>query len=335
MAEVDSTIAAAALLRERLSSGDDSVTASELLNADVEVERAKLLHDAAGRAVRRAQSSLVLDSTPLADCLVSVLAGLLPGIPVHAAADRPTAVADVPACYVVQSKPATADPYRGQIAGPLEVHLHRTAVYRDLTPEQVEQAAGRAGISLVARPMPSRNDGTTVIDSLAVTVHRAYAAEPVIADVQAWQVSHFGQALASAVSAGLQDRGWDAPQDGVRVGGSGGTRPSATVRVTATEASLASQTVDATGKRRVTVHVSLKALPGRGELRDFEDMAPAVRGQLARQVGSAVEGLGRVLALEVVDVEPAVRNSSRKSTGVSLTARVALVSRTVAARTAA
>lgn len=327
----------AAGLRDRLSEGDRAVTSDDLVSADAGVERCALLAAASARAVQRAARAVVNVDLSLAECLVPVLSGLT-GIAVHAVAARPTDVADVPALYVVQVAKATADPYRGHLAGSLEVIFHRGAIHRELTTDAVEQAAGRAGVALTAHPRGSRSEGAAVVDTMALTVAVAYPAEPVLADVQPFQVAYFGQALAGALQGSFQHRGWGAETVGIKGPGSGdASRLATTVKVTATSATITgTPTVDATGKRRTVVSIGLKAMPGRGcEIGDFEQMTQAVRGQLARQVDTPIEGLGRVTSLEVLDVAPGQVHSSRKSTGCQLTARVALVSRTVAAKVAA
>lgn len=141
-------------LRARLLSGDDTVTNSDLSEAHWEVERHRLLLDAAGRAVKAAERKTkhadldfgeavapLVQGPDLFDCRIVVT-------------DREPAKVDkrsLPILYVVQDS-ATEDLGAGSIKGRAELHLYTDSrMTAGPTAEEVDEALTAAGWVLEQR----------------------------------------------------------------------------------------------------------------------------------------------------------------------------------------
>ena len=138
-----SAVARAEELRAQLASGDESVSSSDLVNADAEVERASLLAVSAETGVKRATRDLVNDDTSLAEIFTAAVSEAV-GMKATATALVPKPNADrTPALHVVQLKPSTVK--GGIVSGELDVRYYRDALHAELNAQKVEEAGDLGG----------------------------------------------------------------------------------------------------------------------------------------------------------------------------------------------
>ncbi|KQX66451.1 hypothetical protein [Angustibacter sp. Root456] len=290
-------------LRDRLSAGDESVTAEELSRADREVERTALLAKAARRQVQTAERRQSF--TPdLAEMLAPTLSEAL-GVPVHVCEKLPSELPDsdsLPVAYVHQPKASKADVHDGTVAGAVEVAFYRTKLHREARTDGIEaklaQAQTFARVDSIGEYVES---GAVVSDRLRIDVRSGFLAEPVVGSVPSWRVSRFAQTVAAEAA---QDRFISRAEAGVRMGHNG----DASATLASIRGYVDSQRLvnvqEASGKRTAEVEVTFTIAavgPRRGEW-SGEALTSQAREAVERQAGRAAAGLGRVESATVVSI---------------------------------
>jgi hypothetical protein len=317
-------------LHERLSAGDDTVTAAGLPVADAEVKRCRLLADAASKAEARAQRGLVNTDTTLAEAVAEVVSEAV-GVPAVVTYQRPSeAPANLLALFIVQTTPSTEDTINGRISGTVEALYYRSGLHRSMDGKRVKAAANRVGIRLSARDGGSQERSGATVDALRLDVRAAYAPVPVIREEMTgaeWPLKAFTQGLGQEItqrfaSATDQAVGIVVRPDGLVHSGDASARERV-ARGGATVAQEVSSTVDEDGIRRRTVAVVTRVVMTSPRSRWTADQLGAGMVEVLKaQEGQFVGAVGRVEAVSVARVQPIEGRPGRECT-----ARFTFVSR--------
>jgi hypothetical protein len=295
-------------LRDRLSAGDDSVTADELNRADREVERTALLAKAAKREMQRAERTKAF--TPdLAEMLAPSLSDAL-GVPVHVCERFPSELPDsdsLPVAYVRQPKASQRDVHEGTVAGEVEVAFYRTKLHREVRTEGLEaklaQAQTLARVDSLGEYVES---GDVVSDRVHVEVRSCFLAEPVLGEPQSWRVNRFAQTVAAEAA---QDRFLSRTEAGVRMGGSGDASALLASIRGYVESHRLVNVREASGKRTTEVEVTFAvgAVGPRAGDWSGEALTSQAREAVEKQAGRAAAGLGRVESATVASIDMEAR----------------------------
>ncbi|MCH8613563.1 hypothetical protein [Arsenicicoccus dermatophilus] len=198
---------AAEALDARLASGDETVTAAEMVQARTEVERLTTLLTAAERAHERAVQSAPFDGPiPLAEAVADLLRTAWDGLQVETTRERPAVPAEaptVPVAYVVQDKPCAQDLQEGCVSGSVRVIIHRGAFHAtlDLDP-RLDDTAADCQARTTSYAQGERVEGATTVSEWRVDVARAWEALPVItATPEDWMAQYGLLGLTRAVEA--------------------------------------------------------------------------------------------------------------------------------------
>jgi hypothetical protein len=291
-------------LRDRLSAGDDSVSADELSRADREVERTALLAKAAKRQMATAERRQSFEPD-LAQMLAPTLSEAL-GVPVHVCEKLPSELPDsdsLPVAYVRQPKASQRDVIEGTVAGAVEVAFYRTKLHREARVDGIEaklaQAQTFARVDSLGEYVES---GDVVSDRVKIDVRSAFLSEPVLGEPQAWRVNRFAQTVAAEAA---QDRFLSRAEAGVRMGGSGDASALLASIRGYVEGYRLVNVHEGSGKRTTEVEVTfgVRAVGPRAGDWTGEALTSQAREAVEKQAGRAAAGLGRVESATVASID--------------------------------
>jgi hypothetical protein len=297
---------AAEELRDRLASGDASVTAVDLMTARTEQERTELLAQAAAQAVARTERALVNDCTELGDLFAELLAELFSGlVPVKVVTTRRDVIASEagePMLFVVQEKPGSSN--GGVLSGELTVTFHRPELFAPLNADRVQRRCEDHGFTVDVLDLGSAQGEGQHRDSLRIKVRQAFSKMPTLAAAPNDEaLHHFALGVADRLSASVRAVGrreFHYAADGPVVDNFG--------KLTACQIVRTESGPD--GEERTTVEVSVNVMPSR---RLEGDRAQRMRQALEHYTGTVEPRAGRVADVEVLtlgvpDFRPGARN---------------------------
>jgi hypothetical protein len=302
-------------LRERLSGGDDTVTATALAKADAEVERAALLHSAAVTTFRRAERTQP-HRPNLATAISADLAGIL-GVPVVVIEEGafPTTPPDtIPTLYLRQPKPSTANVYAGTASGIVDLAYVRTPLHAALDGDKIADALWAFGHTVKVRPELTESLGDDLeIETHRITCAHVWDALPVIATTP--QPGEKSSALTSVAKRIADDMAWDTRIDRIRQDGG---EPLIHAHAAATIKAV----IVSNSRRTITAHLTLglsQAWPGSYPA---TDMKALVERTLPSLIGRPFSYLGRTASIDVIDTRPGHRGGFTYSIAMTFASAV-------------
>jgi hypothetical protein len=311
-------------LRNRLSAGDDSVTAEELNRADREVERTALLAKAAKREMQRAERTKPF-APDLAEMLAPSLSEAL-GVPVHVCETFPSELPDsdsLPVAYVRQPKASKHDAIEGTVAGEVEVAFYRTKLHREVRTDAMEAKLAHAqAFARVDNLGEYAESGDVVSDRVHVEVGSAFLAEPALGEPQSWRVGRFAQTVASEAA---QDRFLSRTEAGVRTDGSGDASALLSSIRGYVDSHRLANVQEANGKRTTEVEVSFTvgAVGPRAGDWTGEALTSQAREAVEKQAGRAAAGLGRIESATVTSIDMEARRARKVVARFTFSSRTA------------
>jgi hypothetical protein len=309
--------ASEAALEARLDSGDDSVTATDIMVAATEIKRAATLLSAAQHIAGRAKRTAPF--TPeLAHILVDEIGKSL-RVACEVVETFPNEVpATLPVAFIRQPKAHTRDTINGNIAGAVEVAFYRTELHVAASAERVEDSLGTGAVAVRVNDGGSRDLSNGVVaDTLRMTVKSAWLDVPEISgEVQDWRISHLAQSLPHIAVA--QDRFLATDAAGVITGKSGdATRRKGSLSASNTNPRVVSAVVTE-GVRRIVIEASVSVTPTGSRHNEYsgDDIQRIVRTTIERLAGQPFAGVGRCADATVVSIIPGTKGlRSRTGTG--------------------
>ena len=177
----DAAALAEAEMESQFSQGIDSATASDYATSRAEVTRTELLHNAAERAEKAAESAVISTDVTLAVLAQGWVQSALKGIDVTASFYAPKTSPDKPVAYVIQTKPTT-DLGGGSVAGKVAVKYYRPSLYGALDAADIQAAAERAHCNVVAVAGGSQEygDNGMKVDTIQIDIQRGQSPIPLI-----------------------------------------------------------------------------------------------------------------------------------------------------------
>ena len=250
----DTAELAEAEMASQFSQGNDSATASDYATALAEVTRTELLHDAAQRAEKAAESAVISTDVTLATLALRWVQQVLKGVDCIASFYAPRTAPDKPVAYVIQSKPTT-DLGGGSVAGKIEARYYRPSLYGALDAADIQAAGERAHCNVVAVSSGSQEygDNGMKLDSVQIDIRRGQSPVPYIkADpTSAMASSHVAHTFAADLAAHCK-ASTDGPVRAVS-----GEYVGAAVTVKPLSGKVTGMKVDEAGVRATTVQLNL------------------------------------------------------------------------------
>lgn len=170
---------AADALRSRLSSGDDTVTAGDLVTADAEVERSQALQAHAVRRQTILSTRRPVESYAFADAVASRLLPVL-GVDVTVTTSKPNEwprVTSTPRAYLVQAKGANVEG-GGVLAAEFDLYLVASSKLVRLPIVDVGEALGAKGWLVDLTDRGQSVDGKLYVHRAVVRVERGWLPLP-------------------------------------------------------------------------------------------------------------------------------------------------------------
>ena len=306
-----------ASLNARVSNGDRTVTDSELMVAKICAGRLAALVGNAIRVLKRAERALLTDHPAIAEVLQEA-ASLALHMPVTAVTSKPAMPPiDLPAAYLVQSKPGHRQLYDGYVSGEVDLVLYRNATHLPANATAVATAFERASILVHVDDHGTSPAGECIVDTLHLTVPLAYEPVPVIlaapsADIDGQRLGQFVQQVTTSVEQTFQRMfGSQAGTQGVRLGNGGNGITGSQTRVVVFKAEspqpvCVSDQTDTNGLRRRVLKVEMYGWRNwrAGDLMDakhFQDITVAAIRSLS---GKPFPSIGRCESATVSNMHP-------------------------------
>jgi hypothetical protein len=319
---VDAADLAAVEFEGRLTSGDESVSATDLLHAQAEQQRATLLLSAASKAVARAEKDLINTDERLGQAFAPIFAAAAGvEVTVDTMAPPKRSEREAPSLYLVQSNPAKPNK-NGTLSGTLAVSYVRPQLFRELSIERIERAWRAAGFEAqVLGTMSTTGFGDTELDELELKVHKAFLKAP---QTEGAPDDKAVRAVGQHV-AGYQGRAvrWTGARTGVRLMGD---RPTPHTLAELDHATLISSEVDGDSVRRSTVDVVSTIAPAPEYHHEGRSInVRAYMDTVCRNLAGEVTDAGLIEATEVAAFAMTSNDSPYALPKFSVTTRVVVV----------
>lgn len=288
---------AAEELRDRLATGDESISATDLMTADAEVERLSIVLDGAEKTLALAvtRQGFTPDLGHALSDQVSKILGVPVSVVTNAPASPPT---DLPAAILIQHKKHRLDVHGGSISGDVVIHYFRTALHLPLSERRLAPLFGAQAHGSMWEQGERTLPGGVIADAVRLSVTTFEAIPTIAGEPEEWRIAWFTQAMAGIASEPVFG---DRPS-GVRIGsGDASDTKSSIVGTCLRHRVLSSGT--ASGQRRMTLEVSLRLMPT-----ERRWTADAINSRAKRTVehfrGTVQAGLGRFETAELKSLDP-------------------------------
>jgi len=250
----DAAALAEAEMESQFSQGNDSATASDWSIAQAEVTRTELLHDAAQRAEKAAESGLISTDVTLSILALPWVQSALKGVEVIPSFYVPKTSPDKPVAYVIQTVPST-DLGGGSVAGKVAVKYYRPSLYGALDAAELQAAAEQAhcNVVVVAGGSQGYGDNGMKVDTIQIDIQRGQSPIPLIKNDPTSVMA--GTHVAHTFAADLANSCRATTDPPVRA--SSGTYASAAITVKPLSGEVIGMKVDDAGVRATTVQLNL------------------------------------------------------------------------------
>jgi hypothetical protein len=290
----DAAALAEAEMESQFSQGIDSATASDYATSRAEVTRTELLHNAAERAEKAAESAVISTDVTLAILAQPWVQSALKGVEVIPSFYVPKTSPDKPVAYVIQTVPST-DLGGGSVAGKVAVKYYRPSLYGALDAADIQAAAELAhcNVVVVAGGSQGYGDNGMKVDAVQVDVQRGQSPVPHLPKDPTSELasSHVAHTFAADLAASCRAT-TDPPVRAVNR-----EYVSAAVTVKPLSGKVASIDVDDAGVRTTTVQLNL-TYRREGDIRRTVNMDKHLKELLTDWQGSFVPSFGVVSSIK-------------------------------------